>query len=229
MITHLATREELACGEVTVTGSAYRHLFRARRLAAGERLRVADGHGGARWAVIESVGRERAVLRLGEAAPANEPAYRLELIVAALRPERASWLVEKATELGACAVRFVACRRTPRRYGSASLERLRRVAASALAQCHRARLPEVTGVDPWQALEELLAPAGDRCYLDPGGAAPASWQRRASSGAVVIGPEGGLAPEETAELARLGCVAVGLGPRILRVETAALAAVARWL
>lgn len=230
MITHLATPEDLAGGEVEIAGPAYRHLFRARRLAAGARLRVVDGRGAARWGTIDRVAGDRAVVVLGEAAAANEPAYRLELVVAALRRERASWLVEKATEVGAAAVRFIASERTPRSYGRANLERLRRVAAAALVQCHRSRLPEISGVEPWGRLPALLdaaaGEAGDRFFLHPtAGGLRGGWRTRGASGVVLVGPEGGWGGDEVAELAGLGCVAIGLGPRILRTETAAIVAV----
>ena len=68
-------------------------------------------------------------------------------------------------------MRFLATERTPRKYGRASRERLRRVAAAALVQCHRSRLPEISGVEPWDRLPALLAAAageaGDRFFLHP--------------------------------------------------------------
>lgn len=231
MITHLASPDELDAGELEIRGAAYRHLFRARRLASGARLRLVDGAGRARWGVVAGVSSSTARIHLGEAAPANEPGYRLTLVVAPPRGERASWLVEKATEIGAFAVRFLACERTPPR-ASVSLERLRRVAAAALVQCHRARLPAISGPDGWDELPTILATAGggelssgaaDLFYLDPEAAA-GELRPGAAVGAVVIGPEGGFTDAEGERLAALGGRAVGLGPRILRIETAAVAA-----
>lgn len=229
MITHLVDPAAFDQQEAVLEGDGYRHLFRARRLATGARLRVVDGGGRARWAEVARVERRRAVLALGEAAPANEPAYRLTLLVAALRPERASWLVEKATEVGAAAVRFLACERAPRRYGEGTLERFRRVASAAVEQCHRALRPEVSGVHAWNELPELVAGCDDRWYLDLGGKPEAPWEPRAAAGAVLVGPEGGWTQEEKEELERLGALPVTLGPRVLRVETAALASAVRVL
>lgn len=213
-----------------VEGDAYRHLFRARRLAAGARLRVIDGRGNARWAEIRRVERRRALLELGAPAPANEPGYRLRLQVAALRLERASWLVEKATEIGVCSMCFTATERAPRTYGEARLERLRRVAAAAVEQCHRALVPEVSGVEPWETatawLEDPRNGGADRFYLDTG-AESSALRRSAGRGVVLVGPEGGWSRAEASALDRLGCRAVSLGPRTLRTETAAVAAAAR--
>jgi len=256
MITVLVAPEDLAGAEARIEGDAYRHLFRARRLAVGDRLRAVDGRGGARWAEVAAVGRGGATLALGGAAPANEAPFALTLVVAALRRERASWLVEKATELGVAAIRFVASEHTPREFGGGTLGRLERVAAAALEQCHRARRPEISGVHPWPEVPALLAAAGApdgrrRWILDdaPGALTPAGGfagpsaegaRMRSSvaslasavhapavgSAALVVGPEGGWTDAERAELAALGCVAITLGPRVLRVETAALAGAA---
>lgn len=228
MITLLLPPERFEEESGVVEGDAYRHLFRARRLAKGARLRVVDGHGRARWAEVREVDRRRAAFTFGPPAPANEPSYHLDLVVAALRGDRASWLVEKATELGVGSIRFVTTRRTPRKYGRASLERLRRVAAAAVEQSHRSRQPEILGVDPLDAVTYLLPRhrAVDRFYLDVGAGSPVSLRSQTGSGIVWIGPEGGWDPEEVSELEGLGCRPISLGPRTLRVETAALAAAA---
>lgn len=210
-----------------VEGDAYRHLFRARRLGAGERLRVVDGEGRARWGEVIRVGRRAAMVELAEPAAANEPRLRLELLVATLRPERASWLVEKATEIGAGAVRFLNTERGPRSFGAGTAERLRRVAAAAVEQCHRALCPEVTGPHPFAEVAALAAGATRRWLLDPAatgrGFANQAPQPDGSSESLLVGPEGGWSPAEIESLEAGGWQRVSLGPRVLRIETAALA------
>lgn len=229
----LLSPELLAGSEATVEGDAYRHLFRARRLAVGDRLRVVDGAGAARWAEVAEVDRRRGRLRLLDPAPAGEPVHRLEILVAAPKKERASWLVEKATELGVTAVRFLASERSPRSLGSGTRERLLRVAAAAVEQCGRSRLPEVTGVHPWEELPALLRGLPARWYLHTGVAGEGwggGWDGEpGGAGAVLVGPEGGWTEAEVAELRGLGCRPVGLGERVLRVETAAVVAAAALL
>ncbi|HVS03582.1 MAG TPA: RsmE family RNA methyltransferase [Thermoanaerobaculia bacterium] len=228
MTTVVVGVEEIDAGLARVRGDAYRHLFRARRLARGDRLRVTDGCGRARWAEVEQVVGHQATLVLAAAAPANEPAVRLELLVAPPRPERAAWLVEKATELGAAAVRFLVCERSARLPGEGALQRLRRVARAAVEQCDRACLPEISGPHPLEELPTLLAGAERVWCLDPGGA-----RRLAPAGSgpwrVLVGPEGGWSEGERRDLAAAGCLQASLGPRVLRIETAAVAAAARLL
>jgi 16S rRNA (uracil1498-N3)-methyltransferase len=215
--------------ELVVEAEAYRHLFRARRLAVGDRLRVVDGTGRARWGQVVRVGRTAAIVALGEPAAPNEPRLRLELLVPTLRPERAAWLVEKATELGAAAVRFLNTERAPRSFGGGTAGRLQRVAAAAVEQCHRALCPEITGPHPFTDLlgpGPWLDPTAQRWVLDPAAAPTASLPKPAAEGReyLLTGPEGGWTAAETAALASCGWKGLGLGARILRVETAAIAA-----
>jgi 16S rRNA (uracil1498-N3)-methyltransferase len=226
VITLLVDPESWGGEEVRVEEDAYRHLFRARRTEVGERLRVVDGRGGARWGEVARVDRASATVALGEAAPANEPRLRLELLVTTLRPERASWLVEKTTELGVGAVRFLNSERAPREFGGGTLDRMRRVAAAAVEQCHRSRLPEISGPHGWEELRLLAETAAARWVLDTvleDGEEAAGWgEIPGSTGALLVGPEGGWSPAERTELRAAGWHPVGLGPRVLRAETAAV-------
>lgn len=229
MITHLVTPEDFDGDEAVLEGDGYRHLFRARRLARGAEIRVVDGTGRARLAVVDQVERRRATLRLGDATDSHEPSRRLHLIVAALRSERASWLVEKTTELGVASIHFVRSDRTPRQYGEGMLDRLRRVAAAAVVQCHRALVPEITGVHEWSDIDDLLQRCGatHRLILDTETSTPLVPSPEDAT--ALIGPEGGWSPKELQQLRQLDCRGVGFGDRVLRVETAAVAMAARWL
>jgi 16S rRNA (uracil1498-N3)-methyltransferase len=224
--TLLVTPGDLDGERCEVRGAAYRHLFRARRLATGESVRVVDGAGRARTARVGRVGRDAATLELGPEAPGREPEAALTLLVGALRPQRASWLVEKATELGVVAVRFLATERGARDFGAGTFERLRRVAAAAVEQCGRARLPEVTGVHPWGDLSRLVADCAARWICEADAAEEPARAPQGTASCALVGSEGGWTAAELAAAAALGCRPLALGPRPLRVETAALAAAA---
>jgi 16S rRNA (uracil1498-N3)-methyltransferase len=237
VITLVVDAARLAAGEgssasgvvLRLEGDAYRHLFRARRLGVGERLRLVDGLGQARWGEVVGVGRSGAEVALQEVADGNEPALRVELLVPTLRPERAAWLVEKATELGVTAVRFHNSERAPRAFGAGAMARLRRVAIAAVEQCHRSRCPEIFA--PHSLAEAAAAAAGPpRWLLDPtapaGDLALAAAAGAPAGASVLVGPEGGWAPAELAAIVAAGWRTVSLGPRVLRIETAAIGAAA---
>jgi 16S rRNA (uracil1498-N3)-methyltransferase len=214
--------------ELPIEGDAYRHLFRARRLAAGDRLRLVDGNGRARWGKIRSVGRTTAAVTLLDPAPTNEPPRRVDLFVPTLRPETAAWLVEKATELGAAAIHFLNTDRAPRAFGDTTQARLRRVAAAAVEQCHRSLCPTIHEPRPLASVTTVAA--GRRWLLDPEAppGPPSSPQTLPGTpaDALLVGPEGGWAPSEISTLAAAGWHRLALGPRILRIETAAIAGLA---
>lgn len=230
MITLLVDPAVFDLPDVKVEGDSYRHLFRARRVAAGETLRVVDGRGQARWGKVARVDRTSATVSLGEPTPAAEPAFRLDLLVPTCRLERASWLVEKSTELGVHGVHFLNTARAPRELGEGSLDRLRRVAAAALEQCHGSRLPEITGPHAWREVSHLTAAAGPRRWFLDTEAAGSGWgEVEGDAGALLVGPEGGWDPGERRDLLAAGWRPVHLGDRVLRLETAALAGAAMLL
>lgn len=217
--------------EVTLEGDVFHHLVRVRRLEAGETLQVVDGEGHCRAARLGEIGKKSARLVLLETLPARDPERRLHLLVGALRPERASWLVEKATELGVFALRFLQTERTPRQYSQGRFERYDKVAAAALEQCLGARLPQITGVHAFAEIAKLLPQGAPAYVLDPLASEGllSSAQPPATEVAVLIGPEGGFSPAELEALRGLGVRGAGLGQRILRVESAAIAAAALML
>ncbi|MDE2850936.1 MAG: RsmE family RNA methyltransferase [Acidobacteriota bacterium] len=221
MIHLLAETRDLAAETVEVEGADHRHLFRARRLKVGDRVRLVDGRGAARWSVVDQVTARRAVLRVEGAAPVLEPARPVALFVSSLRPERAAWLVEKATELGLRELRWFVSERTSRSLAERALERQRRVAKSALEQSGGAWLPEIGAPVP---LEDVPIGAGS-VALHPGAATPFV-AVAGSAEVVVVGPEGGFSEREIEELAARGAVTAHLGPRVLRTETTAVAALA---
>jgi len=231
--THVVSPIEFDGREIEITGNTFHHLFRVKRLRVGEEVRVVDGEGRARRGVVARVDRARGVVALGSAEPSLEPAIHLELWVAPPKPDRAAWLVEKATELGARAVRFVATARAARderAFGASQLLRLHRVATAAVEQCGRSVVPEVSGL---HRLEEVFSRVSRQgallVVLDAAGGPLPEVMTRLGAGesiALLIGPEGGWSDEERAAFAGSGIELWRLGERVLRVETAAMAATA---
>lgn len=228
MITVLVAPESLADKEVRIEGATYRHLIRARRAKVDDRLRVVGGCGGARWGKIVAIDKKWAVLELGGEAPENEASCRLELLVVPPKPQRLKWLVEKATETGVAAIRLLHSERGPRSYGASMLARLRRVAAAAVEQSHRSRVPEITGMHAPEEAATLAASCEQAWLLDRGAgrSLPDTAGLRAGSLALLVGPEGGWTAGEIEQWKARDAQRLGLGPRTLRIETAAVVGVA---
>ena len=98
--------------------------------------------------------------------------------------------------------------------GQATVERLRRVAREAAAQCRRVWLPEVSDTVAFAELQTLGRP-GEVVLAQLSGDRPTVAQR-----VVAVGPEGGWSTDELAS----GLPTVGFGLSVLRAETAAVTA-----
>jgi 16S rRNA (uracil1498-N3)-methyltransferase len=232
-------------GETLVLPPAESRHVQVLRLQPGDTLTLFNGEDELEWpAEIVQMGRNAVELRIAAPGRAVERELPVAVTLAIGIPanERMDALVEKATELGAAALRPLICERSVVRLAGERAEARQRhwqaVAASASEQCGRVRVPRIAvpiRFDAW--LRELGEPAvaGGRWVLSlaPSARRPAALhdptRGDAAPGLLVLsGPEGGLAPQE--EAAALGCgfLPVSLGPRTLRADTAPLALLA-WL
>lgn len=208
-------------GRVVVDGDEAHHGRTVLRLQAGEAVRLADGAGRAGPAVVAAVGRHEIACDLTAVETvADGPAAELTVVFAAPKGDRFTDLVRGLTELGVGAIRPLACTRGER---VPALDRAQRVAAEALKQCRRGRLPAIGPVADFSTLRALGA---RRIVLDREGVV--ANPGRPGPTVLIIGPEGGFAPEERQELLAMPCEPVRLAAPVLRIETAALAAAAVW-
>lgn len=219
--------------EVVLPATAAEHAVRVLRLRAGDAVTLFNGDGHDYRAVL-SEAHKRAVTATVQKidAVASESPLPLTLAQSLARGEKMDLIVQKATELGVsrivplqterCEVRLNASRAGKR------LQHWRAVAASACEQSGRARLPEITGVQPLQSwVDTLSADGGRRLALTPGdGHRPRELGSLPEGAMLVVGPEGGLGPRDLEILRQGGFESLLLGPRTLRTESAGLAALA---
>jgi 16S rRNA (uracil1498-N3)-methyltransferase len=195
-------------GEPALLAEDAHHLDRVLRLRPGEEVIVSDGQGHwrrCRWTAartLEPLGQNGSD---DEAAgPGADGGVQFE---AAATPELGiDCIVPLLSERSV--VRWTGAR------GTGAVERLRRVAREAAAQCRRVWLPEVTELVEFSQLAGLAGPgnvvlaqlSGDRL--------------RTSHTVVAVGPEGGWSSDELGS----GLPTVGFGLSVLRAETAAVTA-----
>ncbi|GAB4130295.1 MAG: 16S rRNA (uracil(1498)-N(3))-methyltransferase [Rhodothalassiaceae bacterium] len=149
------------------------------------------------------------------------------LLFAPIRRSLSELVVEKATELGASAIRPVLTART--QGDRLRPDRLRAIAREAAEQCGRLDIPTLL---PSASLAAALAewPASRPLYFcderrEAPGLLATACAAPAGPAGLLIGPEGGFSPEEATLLSGMSFVrAVRLGPLVLRAETAAIAA-----
>ncbi|MEW6336614.1 MAG: RsmE family RNA methyltransferase [Acidobacteriota bacterium] len=215
---------DLQPGELLVPEAPARHA-RVARVQPGDPIEVLDlagavavgrllrWEGGACRVSLERIERER-----------GEPSAPLVLALGLLHTAAFDWAVEKAAELGATRIVPVVSERSQGGRHESRVDRWRRIAAAAVAQCGRTRPP---GVDPPEPLAAVLAGArGVLLLAEPAASAPAPFRVGEDGITVLVGPEGGFTSREIAAARDAGFLGLPLGPRTLRAETAALAALA---
>jgi 16S rRNA (uracil1498-N3)-methyltransferase len=242
-----------AGGTVRLDAEASHHALRVLRLRAGDPVELFDGSG-PRWRghLLDADPRGASVA-LGEPTTAGtESPLSIGLAQALPAGDRMDWVVEKAVELGACAIQPLFSRRSLLRLdgprAARRLEHWRRIAIAACMQCGRDRVPRVlepVALGSWVAapgephvpppgsqddpatVVATAAPAAARWMLSPDGADRIAGLAPAPRAAwLLVGPEGGLDDDEQARAVSAGWRGLRLGPRVLRTETAGLAALA---
>ena len=203
-----------------------KHAVRVLRLGMGDEVALVDGRGGLYTATVADANPKRCQLRIThhEAVPPR-PHFTHVAVAPTKNLDRMEWFVEKAVEIGVERITFLRCARSERR--ELKLERLEKIAISALKQSGQAWLPQLDEMVNFSAFVDDIAPetafiahleAGERTDLTQVVAA----QPRCC---VLIGPEGDFTPAEIALALGKGIRPVTLGTSRLRTETAALAAV----
>jgi 16S rRNA (uracil1498-N3)-methyltransferase len=219
-------------GPVTVTGAEAHHLISVCRLRPRDAVCLFNGDGREYPARIVEIRRREALLEVeGVSAPDRELPFALEAAAPVPKGDRAQFLVEKLTELGATAFVPLDCERSVIHPREAKLEKLERYVIEASKQCGRNVLMRVAPPTPWPDYCTRTVPDEVRWLAHPeADSAEGETPRlnpRPKLMRIAVGPEGGFTAAEVDLGRQHGWTMVGLGPRILRIETAAIAMACR--
>lgn len=204
------------------------HAVKVLRLTAGDELQVTDGRGRRYRCVIRDPHPKRALVEVVESTEIVQPwPCAITVAVAPTKHlDRMEWMVEKMVEMGVNRFVPVLCRRSERK--ELKVERMRKIALSAMNQSLKATLPQI---DPMMPLEQFLGslPASTHRYVGYCDAdTPRTLLSRSlcagADTAVLIGPEGDFTPDEIAMTVASGFRPVTFGDIRLRTETAAICA-----
>lgn len=229
--------EQIRDDRVEIVGDDAFHIARALRMAAGEKIVVADMRGGAYECVLETFEAGRVTARVvAHHSVSAEPAGRIVLYQAFPKGDKFDLIVQKSVELGVCdIVPFESGRcvsKPDRQSVEKKLARWRRISLEAAKQCGRGIVPEVACPLDFDAMlaEAAKADLPLFCYEgDDTEPLPRVLSRyrqgrgeaaQAPAVSIVVGPEGGFSLSEAQKARQAGLCLVGLGKRILRCETA---------
>jgi 16S rRNA (uracil1498-N3)-methyltransferase len=209
---------------VTVAGDEFHHSIRVVRARVGEDVELFDRAGNAARGVVESIERDRAVIRTGEALPSRESPLSIHLAMAIIQLEKFELVLQKATELGVKTFIPLVTERVelrPERY-SGKTDRWQKIVFEAVKQCGRTLVPKI---EPPADFAGVLQRTGEKILFDADATPPAADRQAPAELTLLIGPEGGWSDDELRAARDRGVLTERLGPRRLRAETAAIAAV----
>lgn len=201
-----------------------RHCIKVLRHKQGDTIRITDGLGSFYDAIITSPDPSRCAFDIrGEHKP-DASEYTTHIAIAPTKHrERIDWFVEKAVEIGVGTITLMTCEHSERT--AVKVDRLVRLAVSAMKQSLRATLPAIHGV---VLFSDMIRKADEEQRFIASASGAQHLVRAATpkrSYCVLIGPEGDFSSEEMKMAQAAGFLPVNLGPARLRTETAGLAAV----
>jgi 16S rRNA (uracil1498-N3)-methyltransferase len=203
------------------------HCVRVLRLMEGDQITITDGKGFLYTAILQEAHPKLCRCSITKTIQ-QDPSWNFNLhlaIAPTKNTERMEWFVEKATEIGVNNITFLRCTHSERR--EIKLQRIHKIAVSALKQSWQATLPnihEMTDFDRFISCpfdgQKMFGFCGKEekkeflydCY------------QTGKNVLILIGPEGDFSQEEIKKAIEAGFTPVSLGPNRLRTETAALVA-----
>ncbi len=212
------------------------HATDVLRIQEGERAVVFNGQGYEATVEIVTIGKRSVELKRILHAKTPPLGCQITLAQAIPKGKNMDFIVQKATELGACGIAPLTSERTVVQIdpedAAKKQEKWQAIAIEAAKQCGQNWLPTIHApVSPKEffnagqkfdlTLIASLQPDAQHPkkllqeYVNEKGAKPVSVL-------VLVGPEGDFTPAEIALAKSHGCRPITLGPIVLRTETAAL-------
>lgn len=224
--------QSLTVGEtVTLPSSVAKHWLQVMRGEAGDQAELVDD---TEHLFLGQLTTTQTVTIVKPLTADVELPVNITILSGLPKQDKAEWIVQKATEMGAYRIAFFAAdwsiaKWQPNKQAK-KIERLQKIARGAAEQSHRLHVPEIAYYATLQqALTQLtsdqLVVAYEEAAKQGESAQLIQVLKRSTPHqaiSAVFGPEGGISPAELTLLKDHGATVAGLGPRILRTETAPL-------
>lgn len=210
---------------LTLPASESLHCVKVLRKKAGDEIVVTDGKGRRFDCTITLADPRATMVRIDECHEIP-PHWGVRIIIGVApskNMDRMEWFVEKAVEIGVDRIVMLQCDRSERK--TVKIERLQKIAVSAMNQSLKTVVPEIVEMTPFDAFvktpfegQRFFGYCDDqterRDLLDE--------MRRGSDMMLLVGPEGDFSPREVGQAIECGFLPVTFGLSRLRTETAAL-------
>lgn len=218
-------------GRFELDPTVSKHWLQVMRGVPGDQAEFVDGQ---EDLYLGQLNEDRSVTVVKALEKYVELPVKVTILSGLPKQDKAEWIVQKATEMGADTICFFradwsVAKWQPNKVNK-KLTRLQKIAQGAAEQAHRTHIPAVHFFPSLkQAITQLpsdyllvayeeAAKQGEKANLIKLLNQTEPEQRMTA----VFGPEGGISPAEMQLLEAHQATVAGLGPRILRTETAPL-------
>ena len=212
----------------------YHHAVVVLRMKVGDQFELVDGKQKVYLMELAQIeGKNAQALKIAQLESKVELPVALTVACGLSKGDKAEWIVQKATELGASEFIFFkgdySVAKWDEKKVNKKLARLQKIAQGAAEQSHRTLIPKVSYASNVRALTnfnglKLLAYEESAKQGETSNLAKLATKLKQNPQPLiaVFGPEGGISPAEVEILTEADFILAGLGPRILRAETAPL-------
>lgn len=215
---------ELATGSTWLSEEESKHCTKVLRKRAGEAITVTDGKGFFYECTITKADSRKCEFSIDKTISEAKRSYHIHIAIAPTKnADRLEWFVEKSTELGIDEITLIECDHSERSFSK--VERLQKIAISAMKQSQKASIPIIRELTPFQAIVQQSSDQKFIAYVDHNN--PQHLFQAGIPGKnylVLIGPEGDFSKPELNLALNNGFVKVSLGASRLRTETAGITA-----
>lgn len=219
---------EIESTTIQLSEQEAKHAIKALRLKSGDYLLLSNGKGKLAKAQIVNDHIKNTILQIEkiDEVPPNNNCLCIALSILQ-HNNRFEWFVEKAVELGIDEITPILCARTEKK--QINIDRLQKIAISALKQSRRAYLPKINEVKTYTEFVKNCNSENKAIALCEGTWIKLKdWMQKNynSKLTIIIGPEGDFTKKEYELALNYNFTPIFLGNSILRSETAALYVVA---
>lgn len=216
---------QISADTIELSEEESRHCIKVLRHTAGELIQVVDGKGNLFTGAIAPVVKNKNVQVHIQTATHYEASHYQSGLHLAIAPtkntERIEWLVEKCVELGLGTITFLSCAHSERTHFR--LDRLQKIAVSALKQSRQYWLPQIHPPIPFKDfMAQNSAAKGFIAHCAEGEKSNLPDCEIPAQSVFCIGPEGDFSKDEIELAVKHGFIPIHLGFSRLRTETAAL-------
>jgi 16S rRNA (uracil1498-N3)-methyltransferase len=202
-----------------------RHCIKVLRKQSGDQIKITDGKGFFYVASISKADPRQCAFEIREKVEEKEKPFSIHVAIAPTKnSDRIEWFVEKTVEIGIDTITLLNCKNSERSF--IKIDRLKKVAISAMKQSVKSRLPTIQEMTPFASVvssstaqEKFIAfvDFDNELHLK-------AIAQKQKTYIVLIGPEGDFTTEELSVANSSGFKKISLGKSRLRTETAGMVA-----